>query len=66
MSKATKLKSAINTLCTLRCENMRLLYEGADSSTKESKEKEIQEQENLVNDLIDELATPKMVKKYDY
>ncbi len=63
MTTATKLKSAINTLCTLRCENMRLLYEGADSSTKESKEKEIQEQEKLVNELIDELATLKNGEK---
>lgn len=64
MSKAIKLKSAINTLCTLRCENMRLIYEGADSSTKEAKEQEIEKQEERVNTLIDELTNGK--KTYDY
>lgn len=55
MSKKTKLKSAINTLCTLRCENMRAIYE-TDSYAQTKLEAHIEKQEKLVNKLIDELT----------
>lgn len=47
------LKKEINHLCTLRCENMRLIYEHAEFEVKMAKEKEIAKQEKLVNSLID-------------
>lgn len=48
--KRILLKDAIQKLCTLRCENLRMIYECQDNT---SKEKEIKEQEKYINELID-------------
>lgn len=47
-----QLKDAINKLCTLRCENLRMIMEGEDYSAKE---KEVEAQERVVNDLLDKV-----------
>lgn len=51
-NKAMMLKQAISELCTLRCEQMRLIYEGAEFEDKEAKEKEVEKQEIFLDVLI--------------
>ncbi|AZU98454.1 hypothetical protein AAGG91_002750 [Salmonella enterica] len=45
------LKEAIHTLCVLRCQNLQMIYEGNDNT---SKEKEIEAQEKFIKEFIDE------------
>lgn len=55
-NKVMMLKQAISELCTLRCEQIRLIYEGAEFEDKEAKEKEIVQQEIFLDVLIKNFA----------
>lgn len=58
MHKAQELKLGIHQLCTLRCENLRAIYEG-DVNEVQRCETEIRIKEYEVNRLIDELCGEK-------
>ncbi|AFA44569.1 hypothetical protein RaK2_00296 [Klebsiella phage vB_KleM_RaK2] len=58
MNKAQELKLCIQQLCTLRCENLRAIYEG-DVIEVQRCETAIEAKEFEVNRLIDELCGEK-------
>ena len=58
MNKAQELKLCIQQLCTLRCENLRAIYEGDEIEVQRC-ETAIEAKEFEVNRLIDELCGEK-------
>ncbi|UYL05188.1 hypothetical protein DIDNDMLP_00203 [Klebsiella phage KP13-7] len=59
MNKAQELKLCIQQLCTLRCENLRAIYEGVNTIELSRCETAIKAKEFEVNRLIDELCGEK-------